>query len=212
MKEKTRKDEFEQLKKQKNILQKIVGIQFLIIASSFFLVGLWENKTNQNYKTVEMVIFGMGLFYAILILCILVIQTKLNKKLVKIKKDKIAEMMKEGNLKRFLKLKNEDITQQILSTQIEQILFKDCTRKELKAEILLRNNTLLYPVCFSKEKILTLIEKEGKNLILESVIDSITIEEIEDELVKVNIKPAYDNPITVECSYNQLNEWFEVKK
>lgn len=212
MKENRRKDDLEQLKKQRIILQKIIGIQLLIVVLSFFVLALWEYKANQSHRVVEMVIFVVGLFYVIMFLYIIVIQTKLNKKLAKIKKAKIMEMVKDGNLKKFLKPKNEIIIQRILSTQIKQILFKDCTKKELKAEMIIGNNKLLYPICFPKEKILALIDREGKNRILESVIDSITIDELEDEIVKINIKPINSKPITVECCYDQLMEYFDVKK
>ncbi|MBQ2937896.1 MAG: hypothetical protein IJE05_03330 [Clostridia bacterium] len=212
MKESRRKVDVEQLKKKKRILQKIQDIEVLMLLINVVIVTLWGYNNTRSEIAFFIVYVGSVSIFAILIFYSSILITRLDKQIFKIKIDKMKKTTKEENLKNYLTIKNETIQDKILSNQIKQIIFKNCGEKELKADILLGEGKLISSIAFPKEEILSLINQKEKKFILQSIIDSITIEELENEKVKISIKPKNDTAITNECYYEELLKMFEIKE
>lgn len=138
------------------------------------------------------------------------LEIKIRKEQERLRVAKIKNKAKEGNLKNVVVLKSENIQNKILVNNIEKILFKGKDKTNLIVEIYLKSGLCL-PLHIQAEKVLSILSSETKEEILENVVDSITIEDLEKSTMQVHINTK-GYTIDKEADDYNLISWFELKK
>ena len=138
------------------------------------------------------------------------IESKIRDKEDELKVTKIKSKAKKGNLKNTIILKSENIQNEILSSNIDKIVLRGKVNEILIVEIFLKNGSCL-PVNLKEEKVLSILSEKTKENILEKVINSITIEDLEKSTMQVKIDTKGEIITQIADDYNLLG-WFDLKE
>lgn len=124
----------------------------------------------------------------------------------------IKDRARKGNMKDVIVIENNKIRNKILINNIEKLLlkgFKEGSENILTVETFMKNGKCL-SFQIHEEKILSILSQKSKEAILDNVIDSITIEDLEQETmqVKINSKGCMVNE---RADNFNLDAWFKLK-
>lgn len=202
----------EQLKKNRNTATIIVALIYLIgfvVAIVVAIIGCFtEIDADILVLFIIMTMFICLVFFMFFV--DLYLGGKIQEKEEKLKVIEIKKKAKEGNLKNVIVLKSENMQNEIVSNNIEKILFKEKNQTELIVEIYLKSGFCI-PLHIQVEELLSILGPKTKEDILENVIDSITIEDIEKSTMQVHIDTKGYTINEKADDYNLIG-WFELKK